>query len=57
MIVEPGEKELPQCSNRTFMELKYVRKYTGQAADEGSNRTFMELKCTMLADCLPTPTF
>ena len=32
------------CSNRTFMELKYNRKKIRHGMIESSNRTFMELK-------------
>ena len=32
------------CSNRTFMELKFVELIAIHRAGEGSNRTFMELK-------------
>ena len=32
------------CSNRTFMELKYMLFIQSEYLEEGSNRTFMELK-------------
>ena len=32
------------CSNRTFMELKYEYVCTLEEKKQGSNRTFMELK-------------
>ncbi len=38
---ETGGKD---SSNRTFMELKYVRGRRGLASVRRSNRTFMELK-------------
>ena len=31
-------------SNRTFMELKYLRNNIGDSGADSSNRTFMELK-------------
>ena len=34
----------PLCSNRTFMELKWVPTCRDTTHDPGSNRTFMELK-------------
>ncbi len=34
-----------ECSNRTFMELKYEISVTLPFASVSSNRTFMELKC------------
>ena len=35
---------MAECSNRTFMELKYRSEQRGQQHRYGSNRTFMELK-------------
>ena len=35
-------------SNRTFMELKFVRSTSIDFTNNGSNRTFMELKCLNL---------
>ena len=32
------------CSNRTFMELKYIKKLLECTRIDSSNRTFMELK-------------
>ena len=31
-------------SNRTFMELKFLRRWNAHATEYSSNRTFMELK-------------
>ena len=33
-----------ECSNRTFMELKYGNYHGVRSRPPGSNRTFMELK-------------
>ena len=46
-MVDENGLELPECSNRTFMELKYAAAAWLSSNASCSNRTFMELKFNM----------